>query len=225
MNPVPRAEDRRPKSARRDARRGGILRWLLPAAGLLLALPLMGATTGDSGVTGSSLRGQLLVAAPEMEDPRFAQAVILVVQHDQAGAVGLIINKPAGEISFAQLLAAVGQQGAPQAGKVAVFAGGPVELSAGFVVHSLDYRRPETEDIDGHIALTTSAAVLRDIAEGKGPRKSLIAFGYAGWGPGQLESELMRHDWFTLPEEPALIFDIERGRVWKEAMARRSQAL
>jgi putative transcriptional regulator len=210
---------------RSPARRGAIARCALLIAVLLLALPLAGATTGDSGVTGSSLTGQLLVAAPEMGDPRFAEAVILVVQHDQAGAVGIIINKPAGKISFAQLLTAIGQPGAPQSGTLAIFAGGPVELSAGFVIHSLDYRRPETEDIDGLVALTTSASILRDIAEGKGPKKSLVAFGYAGWGPGQLENELMRHDWFTLPEEPALVFDIERSRVWKEAMARRSQAL
>ena len=142
-----------------------------------------------------------------------------------AAASGIIINRPVGEISFADLLKAVGQTGSPVPGKIQIFAGGPVELNSGFVLHSTEYHREETQDIDGRVAMTSSAGVLRDIAEAKGPKKSLVAFGYAGWGPGQLESELMRHDWFTEIEDPALVFDEDRALVWKDAMARRSQAL
>ena len=197
----------------------------LAFAAYLLILPLAGAATTDLGAPGGSLKGQLLIAAPEMDDPRFAHAVILVVQHDERGALGIIINRPVGEISFADLLKAVGQTGSPVSGKVQIFAGGPVELNSGFVLHSTEYHREETQDIDGRVAMTSSAGVLRDIAAAKGPKKSLVAFGYAGWGPGQLESELMRHDWFTEVEDPALVFDEDRALVWKEAMARRSQAL
>jgi putative transcriptional regulator len=192
---------------------------------LLLATPLLGAATTDLGSPEGSLAGQLLIAAPDMDDPRFAHTVILMVQHDQGGALGIIINRPVGELSFADLLKSIGSAGNPVSGKVRIFAGGPVELGAGFVLHSTEYHRPETQHIDGLVAMTSSAAVMRDIAEAKGPKKSLIAFGYAGWGPGQLESELMRHAWFTASEDPALVFDDDRARVWKDAMDRRSQAL
>jgi putative transcriptional regulator len=198
---------------------------LLALAALLLVLPLAGAATTDLGAPGGSLKGQLLVAAPEMDDPRFAHAVILMVQHDQTGALGIIINRPVGKISFADLLKSVGQPGPAVPGELWIFAGGPVELNGGFVLHSPEYHRAETQAIDGQLAVTSSPEVLRDIAEAKGPKKSLVAFGYAGWGPGQLESELMRHDWFTEAEDPALVFDDDRARVWKDAMARRSQAL
>jgi putative transcriptional regulator len=199
-------------------------RWL--ALGLVLAsISLASAATTDSGVTGGSLAGQLLIASPDMDDPRFAHAVILMVQHNKDGALGIIINRPVGELSYADLLKSICQTGSAASGKVRIFAGGPVQLNAGFVLHSPDYHRPETLDIDGRVAMTASPNVLRDIAEAKGPKKSLIAFGYAGWGPGQLETELMRHDWFTAPEDPSLVFDDDRGKVWKEAMARRSQEL
>jgi putative transcriptional regulator len=202
-----------------------LARRLFLVAAMLLPLPLATAATTDLGAPGGSLRGQLLIATPAMDDPRFVHAVILMVQHDQDGALGIIINRPVGELSYADLLQAIGTAGKPVPGKVRIFAGGPVELNAGFVLHSAEYHRPETQEIDGRVAMTASAAVMRDIAEAKGPKKSLIAFGYAGWGPGQLESELMRHDWFTETEDPALVFDDDRALVWKDAMDRRSQAL
>lgn len=207
------------------SRTGRFLRRAFVLGALLLSMPLAGAATSDLGAPEGSLKGQLLIAAPEMDDPRFAHAVILMVQHDQGGALGIIINRPAGEMSNADLLKAIGATGNPVEGKVRIFAGGPVELNVGFVLHSAEYRRPETQDIDGRVAMTASPDVLRDIAEAKGPKKSLIAFGYAGWGPGQLESELMRHDWFVAAEDPALVFDDDRALVWKDAMSRRSQSL
>jgi len=192
---------------------------------LLLAMPIADAATTDTGSPNSSLAGQLLIASPDIGDPRFVHTVILMVQHNQAGAVGIIINRPVGELSFADLLKAIGETGPAVDGKLRIFAGGPVELAAGFVLHSAEYHRPETQDIDGRVAMTSSAGVLHDIAEAKGPKKSLVAFGYAGWGPGQLEAELMQHAWFLAPEDPALVFDTDRGQVWKDAMARRSQSL
>jgi putative transcriptional regulator len=106
-----------------------------------------------------------------------------------------------------------------------VFIGGPVQPNVGFVVHSTDYRRAGTLDVDGRVAMTSSLEVLRDIADKKGPAKALIAFGYAGWAPGQLENELARNVWDTAPEDPALVFDDDRDKVWEHAAARRTRDL
>ena len=170
----------------------------------------------------NSLAGQFLVATPEIGDPRFYHAVILVVQHNKNGALGIIINRPVEERSWASLMDAIGEKDTGIAGKVRIFAGGPVEPSLGFVVHSSEYHHGATLDIDGHVAVTASASVLRDIAHDEGPKKSLIAFGYTGWGPGQVEDEIARRAWFTEPEDPKLIFDEDRDKVWDDAVARRT---
>lgn len=172
-----------------------------------------------------SLAGQLLIAAPTIGDPRFAHTVILMVRHDKEGAFGIVINRPVGERSIAELLEASGEDAKDIAGNIRIFAGGPVQPDLGFVVHSTEYRRDGTIDVDGHVAMTGSREILRDIGQHKGPEKSLFALGYAGWGPGQLESEMARHDWFTAPEEPKLVFDDDRGNLWEEAMTRRTREL
>jgi putative transcriptional regulator len=172
-----------------------------------------------------SLAGQLLIAAPTMTDPRFYQAVILMVRHDRDGALGIIVNRPVQERSLASLLAAVGGGDGAAEGQVLIFAGGPVQPEIGFVLHSPDYHRLETLNIDDHIAMTSSREILRDIAKKQGPRQSLVAFGYAGWGAGQLENELERRAWFTAPDDAALVFEKDRNKVWDEAMKRRTQDL
>jgi putative transcriptional regulator len=193
---------------------------LLGFAALLLPASLFSAAAGNG-----PLVGQLLVASPSMGEPLFHRTVILIVQHNEGGALGIVINQPFEERSIASLLEGIGKGDPGVEGKVRIFAGGPMEPTIGFVVHSTDYRRPETLDIDGRIAMTSSPEVLRDIGHKKGPKKSLIAFGYTGWGPGQLEVELARHDWFTIPEDPKLIFDDVREKVWDLAMGRLGQAL
>ncbi len=194
-------------------------------AGAIAAL-LGAATTGPTEQPGSeSLAGQLLVAAPDVGDPRFAEAVILLVRHDKTGALGIVINRPVEERPIAGLLQELGQADADAHGTVRIFAGGPVDTEIGFVVHGSDYHRAETIDIDGKVAVTSSPDVLKDIGHGAGPAKALIAFGYAGWGPGQLEAELGEHAWFTEAEDPKLVFDEDRATVWKEALARRSRDL
>jgi putative transcriptional regulator len=125
-------------------------------------------------------------------------------------------------VSTATLL---GAKDTAASGNVQVFIGGPVQPNIGFVVHSTDYRRAETLDVDGRVAMTSSREVLRDIADKRGPAKALIAFGYAGWAPGQLESELARNVWYTAPEDPTLVFDDDRDKVWEHATARRTQVL
>lgn len=171
---------------------------------------------------GVSLVGQLLVATPEIGDPRFQHSVILIVRHNDAGALGLAINRPIGQRALARVMEAVGASGEGIEGSVDVYAGGPVEPWVGFVLHSGDYHRAGTIDIDGTVAMTSSPDTLRDIANGKGPQKSLVVFGYTGWGPGQLENELAQHGWFTTPDDPRLVFDEDRGKVWDEAAARQT---
>jgi len=172
-----------------------------------------------------TLTGQLLVAAPEIGDPRFAHTVILIVRHDETGAFGIVINHPVEERSFASLLDAIGDDSKGIEGSVRIFSGGPVQPEIGFVVHSADYHREDTVDVDGKVAMTSSSEILRDLAHKQGPKQSLVAFGYAGWAPGQLEAELERRDWFTISEDPKLVFDEDREKVWDLAMARRTMDL
>ena len=169
--------------------------------------------------------GQLLVASPTMGDPRFVQTVILMVRHDRNGALGIVINRPLGDRPLAKLLEALGDKEAGVTGTVRIFAGGPVQPDVGFVLHSADYHRADTVDIDGHVAMTSSHEILRAIGNHRGPNKSLIAFGYAGWAPGQLEGELAHGFWFTTPQDAKLVFDDDRDAVWDHAMKRRTQDL
>lgn len=169
-----------------------------------------------------SLTGQLLVASPEMPDPRFAHTVILIVHHDEKGALGIVLNRPVEERPFSDILKALGDKDTNVAGTVRIFAGGPVQQELGFVVHSAEYRRPGTISINGSLAMTSDADILRDMAHSRGPAKALVAFGYAGWGPGQLENEIDHRGWFTAPADPALVFDDDRASLWDTAMAHRT---
>jgi len=196
-------------------------------AGMFLCASLVHAafpTAADKPKDGS-LTGQLLIASPSMGDPRFLQTVILMVRHDHNGAFGIVINRPIGDRPLAALLAALGDKDPVAAGTVRIFAGGPVEPDIGFVVHSTDYHRADTVDIDRDVAMTSSREILRDIGNQRGPSKSLIAFGYAGWAPGQLEGELAQGFWFTTPQDAKLVFDNDRDAVWDHAMKRRTQDL
>jgi len=173
------------------------------------------------------LAGQLLIAAPWMGDPRFVHAVILVLRHDSNGALGLVINHPLGEEPLARLLEILGQKDAGDKDKasVRIFVGGPVQPDAGFVIHSTEYHRARTLDVDHNVAVTSGSdliEILHDIGDNKGPQKSIVAFGYAGWGPGQLDHELSNNVWTTTPEDPALVFDEDRAKLWELAQARRT---
>jgi putative transcriptional regulator len=192
--------------------------------GVLCAAPAFSAAFAkpEDTQSGTSLAGQLLVAEPEMGDPRFAKAVILMVQHDQKGALGIVINRPLDEVPVAKLLNALGIDSKESDGRVRLFAGGPVQPDVGLIVHTAEYQRMGTINIDGRVAMTTDPLVLRDIGRHEGPRQSLVAFGYAGWGPGQLEGELALRGWFTMPEDPTLVFDFDRNKLWDETMKRRT---
>jgi putative transcriptional regulator len=173
----------------------------------------------------TSLAGQLLIAAPNMGDPRFYQTVVLLVLQDRNGAMGIVVNRPLEERPLASLLEVLGETATGVAGSVRIFAGGPVQPELGFVLHSADYHRPDTVGIEGHLAMTSSREILRDIANGRGPKQSLVAFGYAGWGPGQLEGELAQRFWFMTPADANLVFEEARDRLWENAMTRRTQDL
>lgn len=205
----------------------------LPRRALLCLAGAFGTATGaaaalppaDAPPAAESFAGKLLVAAPTIGDPLFARAVIVVAVHNAQGALGVTINRLVGERPLAEVLAAVGVPAHGVTGTIRVFAGGPVEPTIGFVLHSTDYHQPETLTIDANLALTSSPAILRDIAARKGPKKTLVAFGYAGWAPGQLEAEVMQRAWIIVPEDPTLVFDDDRSAVWADARARHTLPL
>jgi putative transcriptional regulator len=198
-------------------------RVMLSCGGILLCSSAL--ATPEDTPKPASLAGQLLVATQEMGDPRFRQAVILMVKHDKTGALGITVNHPVEEMPMAKLMKLLGQDSAGVTGTVTVYAGGPVQPEVGFIVHSAEYHANGTTDIDGRVAMTTDPAALRDIGHGTGPKQSLIAFGYAGWGPGQLEGEIARGGWFTVPEDPKFVFEMDRDKLWDEMLKRRTYPL
>jgi putative transcriptional regulator len=191
---------------------------VLSATVLHAALP---PTSPDvSGRT--SLAGQLLVATRNVQDSPFERTVILIVQHSNEGALGIVINRPVDERKLSSLLEAFGADadGVDDENSVRIFVGGPVSPGIGLVLHTAEYHVAQTIDIDGKVALSAAPDVLRDIGQGKGPTKSLIAFGYAGWAPSQLDGEIARGDWYAVKEDLGLVFDLDRAKVWTTAMAR-----
>ena len=168
------------------------------------------------------LDGKMLVAMPGMGDMRFERAVIYMCAHSGEGAMGLMVNKPARELSFPDLLEQLGiETGETGEGGPPIYFGGPVEHGRGFVLHTVDYdSEGSTMRVDARFGMTATVDILKDIAEGRGPRKALLALGYSGWGPGQLEDELRRNGWLICDADEALIFGTEPGGRWEAAMNR-----
>ena len=192
---------------------------ILTPAAILCSPVLHAALPTAPEISGrTSLAGELLIAAPSLRDP-FDHAVILVAQHDHNGALGIVINQPLAPRPIAAILAALGADAGDVSGKVPIFLGGPVGPNTAFALHSADYRRTHTIDIDTKVALSDAVEVLRDIGTGHGPKQSLIAFGYAGWAPQQLDDEIAHGAWVAAPENPALVFDTDRAKVWTDALA------
>ncbi len=160
-----------------------------------------------------------------MGDPHFANTVVLLARHNKDGAMGITINRQIGDRPLAALMDAIGEDASGVEGTIRVFAGGPVQSEVGFILHDAAYRRIGTIDIDGRVAMTSSPQILRDIGQHAGPRQYLVAFGYAGWGPGQLEGELAQRAWITTPEDPGLVFDADRAKMWDLATARANRGL
>jgi len=169
--------------------------------------------------TPSDLTGKLLVAMPGMGDPRFEHSVVFLCAHSPEGAMGIIVNKPVPELALDDLLEQLAiERGTGSAG-VAVHFGGPVEGARGFVLHSGDWdESPSTMKVDEGFAMTATKDVLEAIARGRGPGAVLAALGYAGWGPGQLESELQRNDWLMVDADQAIVFDPDNDAKWARAL-------
>lgn len=166
------------------------------------------------------LEGQMLVAMPQMSDPRFARTVIYLCAHSAEGAMGLVVNKAVESLTFPDLLRQLSIDISPRNEGTKVHFGGPVETGRGFVLHSDDYVQDATLLIKKGIALTATVDVLRAIASGRGPRRSLLALGYAGWAPGQLDAEIQANGWLTCAPDEELIFSDELGTKWEKAVAK-----
>lgn len=171
----------------------------------------------------NALSGKLLIAMPTMGDPRFERSVVYVCAHNDDGAMGIIVNKPVPELRFADLLE---QLGIPRPEKgardIRVHFGGPVEGGRGFVLHSADYESEGgTMRIDEEVSMTATLDILRQIAAGDGPKSSMLALGYAGWGPGQLDAELAREDWIVGPASDEDVFTEDPDARWSRLLERK----
>lgn len=186
-------------------------------AGGALMVPL---GAGAAAAGGDSFAGQFLVASPGMRDPRFAETVIYMLQHDRGGAMGLVINRLAGLKPLAEVLGWMGVKDAEATGEIRVYWGGPVGLGRGLVLHDSDYRRADTRQVSDGVAFTAEAEVLRDIVAGTGPQRHLFALGFAGWAAGQLEAEMTEDSWVLVPADPALLFDRDVAGKWRRALDR-----
>jgi putative transcriptional regulator len=163
--------------------------------------------------------GHLLVAMPQMEDSRFERSVIYLCAHNADGAMGLVVNRLFDAITFPDLLEQLNIETTPKTEQIHVHFGGPVESGRGFVLHSDDYVRDGTLKVRSGFALTATVDILKAIATGEGPRRSLLALGYSGWGPGQLESEIAANGWLIVPADPKIVFERDLDDKWQLAMA------
>ncbi len=165
-----------------------------------------------------SLKGQLLIAMPGMSDPRFDRSVIYMCAHTSDAAMGIVVNRLVDHINFPDLLEQLNIELDSPAQQIRVHFGGPVESTRGFVLHSTDYTQNTSLVVDGDIALTASISVLKAIAEGDGPRHTLLALGYAGWGPGQLDREIQANAWLTAPADENIVFGSDLDAKWRQAV-------
>jgi putative transcriptional regulator len=168
----------------------------------------------------SSLVGQLLIAMPGMADPRFSKTVVYLCAHGEEGAMGLVVNRVLESMSFSELLEQLGISAGGVDQGINVHFGGPVETGRGFVLHSPDYRQDSTLVVAEAVALTATVDVLRAIAAGVGPRRHLLALGYAGWGPGQLDGEIRGNGWLHVAADEDLVFGTDLDSKWERAMAK-----
>ena len=170
----------------------------------------------------TSLAGQLLIAMPQMQDHRFMRSVIYVCAHGSEGAMGLVINKLVDNppVKMSELMAKLGIDVGGLRGDSRVHFGGPVESGLGFVLHSDDYKEEGTLVVGNNMALTATLDILRAIGRGEGPKKCLLALGYSGWGPGQLDAEIQANGWLHVDADETLVFDRDLKDKWQTAIAK-----
>lgn len=168
------------------------------------------------------LTGKLLIAMPNMTDPRFAKSVLLMVSHDPAHAMGVVINKPLADVELGDLLEQLSIDPREGTGGEQVYYGGPVQTDRGLVIHTLDYQSPQTIAIGDRFGVTASKEILVDIGgrrcERKRPSKYMLAIGHAGWGAGQLESEIAVNAWCHSDASDSLVFGADKSDTWNAAL-------
>lgn len=164
------------------------------------------------------LTGNLLIAMPGIQDPRFDKSVIYMCAHSPEGAMGLVVNRALDSLTFPDLLEQLGIESTGLDDRIHVHFGGPVESGRGFVLHSADYMQDASLIVDEDIALTATLEILRAIASGTGPRQSLLALGYAGWGPGQLDLEIKSNGWLHVRPDAELVFGRDLSAKWERAV-------
>ncbi len=169
----------------------------------------------------SNFAGRLLVAMPEMKDPRFVESVIYIVQHTREGTLGLLINRPLVQAPIEDVIKGSDIDGKDGTREITVHYGGPVNPRQGFVLHSDDFVLENSKKVKDGIAMTSDARIVGEISIGKGPRQFLVMIGYAGWAPGQLEEEIKAKSWFLIPADKELIFDKKTEQKWQRAMDKR----
>ena len=166
------------------------------------------------------LTGQLLIAMPQMQDTRFERSVIYLCVHNADGAMGLVINQLADELSLPDLLEQLGIDSGEDEVGMPIHVGGPVESGRGFVLHTSDYAQGSTIQVNETVSLTATVDILKDIAEGRGPRRALLALGYAGWGAGQLDGEIQQNSWLNVNADESLLFGDQPDTKWEQSLAK-----
>jgi len=172
-----------------------------------------------------SLRGKLLVASSRMKGNIFERSVIVMVEHNEKGALGLIVNKPVSRVSKAKVYKGLGLPNEHVEGQFTIFVGGPVEPKASFIIHDGSQKFDGTRSVAKDLSISSEGPVIEAMARGEGPEHYVVVVGYSGWAPGQLESELRRKDWMTAPLDRDIIFDRQIATKWKRAMETRFQTL
>jgi len=169
----------------------------------------------------SFLEGKLLIAMPGMPDPRFERSVIFMCAHSAKGAMGLIINKPIDGLSFRDLMVKLEIGVSSERPDAPILFGGPMQMGRGFVLHSAEYSGEDTTlAITPEISLTATVDILKAISAGRGPAKSILALGYAGWGTGQIEDEILANGWIHCDADAHLLFDTDYDARWQTALAK-----
>lgn len=171
----------------------------------------------DNSTQSDYLEGQLLIAMPAMTNP-FERSVICLCAHHSEGAMGLVVNKLFDEIDFEQLLTQLEITPAKSSPQMSIHFGGPVETQRGFVLHTAEYVGKGTLVVDDQVALTGTLDILKELASGSGPKSTMLALGYAGWGPGQLEDEIGKNAWLHAPFDETLVFDGDVETKWQRAL-------
>jgi putative transcriptional regulator len=176
--------------------------------------------TAENPAGSGYLAGQLLIAMPRMQDSRFQKSVLYLCVHTERGAMGLVINKVLDSLTVPELMAHLEVPTEAPLKPERVHFGGPVETTRGFVLHSDDYVDEGTQQVGDGLALTATLDILRAIGRGEGPRQVLVALGYAGWDPGQLDAEIQANSWLHAPADKAIVFDANNEAKWEHAVSR-----